>query len=201
MNRIILTVASLLFANSLLLAQNGNNTENGNSGNALIHWKLNGNQATNSHFFGTVNEADLVFKTNATERLRISKTGEIIFPQLSNSEKETRLLTVDETGKTKAMRFKGAGGLLNQVYETDCFGLQGLDEQGNPSGPISYMMPTWASKSGVDAPGTLYTGSSCPVNVGINTANPDATLHVGGSGYFTSNMGIGINLISPKPLP
>lgn len=161
---------------------NGNNSENGQN-NALVHWKLNGNQATNSHFFGTTNESDLIFKTFNLERLRISKDGEIIFPQFLSMEGETRILGVDEAGKTKAITAKG---LLTQMYQNDCFVKEPLG-----GGSVTYPAPSWANKVGIDEAGILYTGTGCPAQVGINTADPKATLHVGGTGYFSSYVSIG----------
>jgi len=38
-------------------------------------WRLNGNNITGSEFLGTVNSADLVFKTNSTEYMRIDQNG------------------------------------------------------------------------------------------------------------------------------
>jgi len=40
-------------------------------------WGLNGNTLTSSNYLGTNNSADLIFKTNNTERMRISSTGEV----------------------------------------------------------------------------------------------------------------------------
>lgn len=184
-------IGSLLFSGIIAFAQNNGNTGgNGNSGNALIHWKLNGNQATNSHFFGTVNEADLIFKTNSVERLRIGKDGSILFPQFSYTETEEKMLTVDKEGKLKSLPF--AIGVVSAVYAKDCVPKRAYDENGNPmGGDATYPTPTWANKTGINEYGVLYTGTSCPARVGINTANPVTTFQVEGSGYFTSFTGIG----------
>lgn len=40
-------------------------------------WGVNGNTVTSSNYLGTNNSADLIFKTNNTERMRISPTGEV----------------------------------------------------------------------------------------------------------------------------
>lgn len=202
MNRIFLAVTAFLFANNLLFAQNGNgnSSESGNSGNALIHWKLNGNQATNSHFFGTVNEADLIFKTYSAERLRITKDGQIgigveapmeklhidgairlnkdiIFSKYALTEGgESRFIGIDNNGKTAALTLSD---LKSLIFSSDCFSKGGLS---------SSDIPGWAYKVGA-----IYTGSQCPAKVGINTDTPTTTLHVEGSGYFSNNFSIGIN--------
>jgi len=40
-------------------------------------WGVNGNTVTSSNYLGTNNSADLIFKTNNTERMRISSTGAV----------------------------------------------------------------------------------------------------------------------------
>jgi hypothetical protein len=40
-------------------------------------WGVNGNTVTSSNYLGTNNSADLIFKTNNTERMRISPNGEV----------------------------------------------------------------------------------------------------------------------------
>src|SRR5690606_25085486 len=52
-----------------------------------------------------------------------------------------------------------------------------------PNAPLP--TPVWSATSGV-----LFTGTPCPAKVGIGTDNPNATLDVRGTGYFTSFFGI-----------
>jgi hypothetical protein len=50
-----------------------------NTGSAFSYWNLNGNTGTDPliNFIGTSNNKDLVFKTNNTERMRITSAGKI----------------------------------------------------------------------------------------------------------------------------
>lgn len=52
-----------------------------NSNSDLLAWKTSGNTGTNaaSHFLGTNDSVSLVIKTNNTEKLRVTPTGEIGF--------------------------------------------------------------------------------------------------------------------------
>ncbi|MDF1675208.1 MAG: hypothetical protein P1U44_05765 [Vicingaceae bacterium] len=52
-----------------------------------------------------------------------------------------------------------------------------------PNAPLP--TPIWSATSGI-----LFTGTPCPAKVGIGTDNPNATLDVRGTGYFTSYFGI-----------
>ncbi len=52
-----------------------------------------------------------------------------------------------------------------------------------PNAPLP--TPVWSATSGI-----LFTGTPCPAKVGIGTDNPNATLDVRGTGYFTSYFGI-----------
>ncbi len=47
-------------------------------------WSLTGNAATSSHFLGTTNPTDLIVKTNNTERLRISSSGNVGIGGITN---------------------------------------------------------------------------------------------------------------------
>lgn len=51
---------------------------NGGGGQAGLFWKIEGNdQITSAHFFGTINNAALIFKTNNIEWFRISENGNL----------------------------------------------------------------------------------------------------------------------------
>ncbi len=53
-------------------------------------WKTNGNSGTNDtiNFIGTKNAADLVFKTNNTEQLRLNDTGDLILDNYPNTRSD-----------------------------------------------------------------------------------------------------------------
>lgn len=44
---------------------------------SFANWSISGNETDNTHFLGTVNGYDLIFKTNSAERMRISANGNI----------------------------------------------------------------------------------------------------------------------------
>ncbi|MDT8411712.1 MAG: hypothetical protein RQ875_04550, partial [Vicingaceae bacterium] len=50
-------------------------------------------------------------------------------------------------------------------------------------------LPIWSSTSTPNY-GILFTGIDCPARIGLGTNNPNATLDVRGTGYFTSFFGI-----------
>lgn len=57
---------------------NGNGNGNGNSGGVNNTWKLTGNNGiNNTNYLGTSDNADLIFKTNSVERMRMLGSGNI----------------------------------------------------------------------------------------------------------------------------
>ncbi|MCW9041669.1 MAG: hypothetical protein OQJ69_03535, partial [Flavobacteriales bacterium] len=87
---------------------------------------------------------------------------------------EVNLVTVNNQGKLTSL---DKSGLLSAIYSLPqpCITI--------PNAPLP--TPVWSATSGI-----LFTGTPCPAKVGIGTDNPNATLDVRGTGYFTSFFGI-----------
>jgi hypothetical protein len=110
------------------------------------------------------------FDVNADMRL----SGKLKLTSFANSNStESRYLIVKNDG---TMEYRGAGALLFDMYRFDC----------NPfidfgTGIETYPAPTWANSVGTGEYGKLWTGSTCPALVGINTSDPQFALHVAGN--------------------
>ncbi|MBV6406237.1 MAG: hypothetical protein GFGODING_03022 [Flavobacteriales bacterium] len=67
-------------------------------------WTMNGNAGTNSatHFFGTTDDQDVVFKSNGQERLRVEDDGTLKATSLA-FDHGYRLVMVDSTGRLKLL--------------------------------------------------------------------------------------------------
>jgi hypothetical protein len=188
----MLAISLILFGNLNLHAQ--------------IEWKLNGNNVSGDSKLGTNTGFDLIFETNNSERIRITDDGKfgiginsplfgldvntdmrvnglVKFGAFANTNAtESRYLTVGNDG---TVQYRGAGALLFDLYRFDC----------NPfidfgTGIEYYPAPTWANSAGEGEYGKLWTGSTCPAYVGINTNNPQFALQVNG---FTRTVHLGIN--------
>lgn len=201
---------SILFAGlsfqTFSQGNSGNSNDNGNSGdnpgetitsgdnsnNGNTRWKLDGNMLEGEKFIGTLNEKDLIFKSNNIEGLRITPAKDFKVPGLIymdhyktiDSTKEN-FLTVDYTGKLKSLDRSGlTKALIGQIY---------LDPCGETSDGDGSIIPVWASKPEVNGYGILWTGETCaPARVGIGTENPEATLDVIGNTNITGSLSIGI---------
>ncbi|MCW8898377.1 MAG: hypothetical protein OQJ96_08170 [Flavobacteriales bacterium] len=179
----------MLSFSTIVYAQNGNNNGNGGgngNGNANnpIQWKLNGNQASSADFIGTTNNQKVVFRSNNVVALEIQPDtsshfmGDVVVEPLKPVTPlppgEVNLVTVNNQGKLTSL---DKSGLLSAIYSLPqpCITI--------PNAPLP--TPVWSATSGI-----LFTGTPCPAKVGIGTDNPNATLDVRGTGYFTSFFGI-----------
>ena len=74
-----------------LTLSNGQTLNAGNLNNSSdsLNWKINGNTGTNAntHFIGTNDTTDVVFKTNGNERMRITKNGNVGIGTITPNEK------------------------------------------------------------------------------------------------------------------
>lgn len=68
-------------------------------------WTMNGNAGTTpgTQFLGTTDAQDVVFKSNGTERLRLTSQGNVRLPELQ-FDSGYRLLAADSTGAVKLLR-------------------------------------------------------------------------------------------------
>jgi hypothetical protein len=169
-------------------------------------WKLNGNNVSGDAKLGTNTGFDLILETGNAERIRLTDEGKfgigisnplfgldvntdmrlsgtLKLTSFANSNStENRYLVVKNDG---TMEYRGAGALLFDMYRMDC----------NPfidfgTGIETYPAPTWANAVGTGEYGKLWTGSTCPALVGINTNDPQFALHVAGNARTTR---LGIN--------
>ena len=111
-------------------------------------WLLEGNSVSGAQFFGTTNAADLIFKTDNAERLRIAATGDIT---LFNS------LFLANSGTVTQLRF----------YEPNADGTNYTSIQATTqAGDITYTLPAVTGINGqvlsIDSSGNLswITGGS-----------------------------------------
>jgi hypothetical protein len=121
------TLPADLTAGTLVL--NGRILQSDNSGNlswlsptalaAATAWTLTGNSITGTEFLGTTNAQPLVIRTNNTERMRITATGEVV------------VQNQDPTGATKVIIRAGA----NQS------GVNLLEWQNNSGDPLGVIRP------------------------------------------------------------
>ena len=174
---------ALLSATLVLTAQNTNSDSNGQTnGQGVIHWKLDGNQAADDHFIGTVNEKPLIFKSNNLEGLRLTPEGRVYFNQvdttLNSDLDQSKIALIHKNGNLSVM---SSEQLVSMVYRNDCFGHEIMDQDGlrTGTGRGAGDRPIWKSEIG-----KLYTGGDCPAKVGINTSSPNSALHVKGKSYF-----------------
>ncbi len=173
---------------------------------AQTEWKLNGNSVSGDSKLGTNTGFDLIFETGNAERIRLTDDGKfgigisnplfgldvnadmrlsgtLKLTSFANSNStENRYLVVKSDG---TMQYRGAGALLFDLYRFDC----------NPfidfgTGTEYYPAPTWANSMGTGEYGKLWTGSTCPAFVGINTNDPQFALHVAGN---ARTMRLGVN--------
>ncbi|MCX7696580.1 MAG: hypothetical protein N2Z72_02670, partial [Bacteroidales bacterium] len=141
-------------------------------------WLLNGNAASATNFLGTTNAIDLRFVTNNTERMRITSGGSVGIGTTS----PTYLLDVrggmrvgDGVSTEQGIR------LINNNGDWQV----GVNNAGN--GTSGNQLYVYSVSDGVYRL-TIQRGSG---NIGINTYNPTARLHVDGTVRF-------VNLAAPS---
>jgi len=178
---LLLTIST----STLSFAQNGNANGNGqNNGQGATHWKINGNNATNTNFIGTTNNQDLLFKSNNIEGFSLDQNGDAkVFGELNlkkfedPSTSSNKFLTVNPSGKVGGLTI---ADLNNALMSDPCsFTVVG--------GQAPLISASWANITNPGY-GILYTGSGhCQsTRVGIGTNNPEALLDVRGNGLFRS---------------
>lgn len=165
----------------LAVAANGQN----NNSQAVIPWKSNGNEAAAEHFIGTTNQRDLVFKSNSLEGIRLLTDGNIRLEQLKlqpgdNTLDLPRVMVLKDDG---TIRLVQGEELLKLITLDAPAALECTDVAGNTT-----YSTTWRPKAG--NPAQLYAYSACgPVNVGINTNNPEHALHIVGNSLIKGTGG------------
>ncbi len=144
-------------------------------GSPEMAWLLSGNAGTDpaSHFLGTTNNVDLVFRTNNTERMRITANGDV---------------AIGTTAQGAKLHVKaGYAGYVRIDSENDNILLIGHDTnlgdwiEFRPENALGL-----AFLKGPDAHAMVVTNTG---NVGIGTTTPLARLHVTGEVYSTNGYG------------
>lgn len=172
----------------------GANAQNNNS-QAVIPWKANGNQAASEHFIGTINQTDLVFKSNSLEGIRLLTDGNIRLEQLKlQTGEETldlpRFMVLQNDGTIKVVQGQElAEMLLVQVPNKfePCLHVLENPNGGGSGGGVNYTI-SWKPIAG--NPAKLVAQDDCAnVHVGINTDNPQQALHVVGNSLIKGTQG------------
>lgn len=187
----LLTI-SFIAANLLggIIFSQGNNS-NSNNGQGVTQWKTNGNVADSNHFIGTTNEFPVKFRTNNTERIRISAEGNV---GIGTSQPEAKLdvngsVILRDNFKLTSIPF--TNGIPNTILV--------LDANGNVNkAPILALsaliysdfvvcedivpQPVWSN-----GPNKIFV--ACPnVRVGIGTSDPSHSLHTVGDVLFNGSL-------------
>ena len=154
---------------------------------ALNAWSLKGNSGNSgvTNFIGNTDNVDLVFKTNNSERARITSGGNIGLCTTTPNA----LLDVSPTG-SNYMIPGGSTGYLFKVAGN------GYDPG---SSPITvYGIYSYPTTSGIGS-GTVYSAAFLGGNVGIGTATPSTLFSVGANNQFnvTSSGNVGLFTTTP----
>lgn len=130
-------------------------------------WLLTGNSGTSvsSNFIGTIDNIDMLFKTNNTEVMRLQSSGNVSIG--SSSDLATLLVEADSSD---ALRVR-VDGLTKFI----------VDEDGNVG--VGTLSPSAMFHVAADDNFVVLENG----NVGIGTTSPTAALHVG-----SGNVGIGV---------
>lgn len=184
-------LGACLCSSLFISAQTTNSSTNGSeNGQGVIHWKLDGNQATENHFMGTTNEKPLIFKSNGVEGMRLSPSGDITFDRLkldvNNEISLPRIAMISKEGMISTLTVNEIKGLVYNVIEFDKSQFDCI----NPFGDFGKYNVGWKSVKGTeDTPAQLFANSSCgDVNVGINVADPKEALDVDGNIFVDRGM-------------
>ncbi|MGZ4054454.1 MAG: hypothetical protein ACXVDZ_10575 [Bacteroidia bacterium] len=136
-------------------------------------WLVNGNTVTTGDWLGTINNEDLIFKTNSTTALKIKANGNVIVKSLDSSG--NGLVTVDNSGKLIQVPFTGS---TSQVLLGD--------------GTFGTTPGLWSTGTG----SKIYYNAG---KVGIGTATPNYLLDVNGDVRIANNLYLqGALVISDK---
>lgn len=179
--------ASRLSGSNLIENKTGTDNPSPSSGNS---WKTSGNRSTNpaTDFIGTVDNADLIFKSNGIERLRITAAGKLITPAGTGLELGGNLQVKGDSVKMDKDLYVGRNVVLNYLPWD-------LTPGTTPSGtPIPGNTINRGNFTVSDMSSTLLTGSlTVDKLVRFNDATSSTTPATGAL-KVTGGVGIGENL-------
>lgn len=192
MKKSIIGILALVLS-SMSFAQENALPTTGNVGmgtlNPTHRLQVNGNVKVDSCIVVT---DSMIMETNARIGEDLKIEGNLFIPNIQDiGANDKKYLTIDANGQVKSMT---KSNIIADVYSSDCF----LDDA-PAGGTPTYQTPIWQSASSnvPNSPvGYLFTGTQCPALVGIGTDTPTQHLDVRGSGYFSQNLGLGIQ---PNP--
>jgi hypothetical protein len=149
-------------------------------------WTMNGNTGSDpaSNFIGTTDEADLIFKTNAEERLRIGADGNILINRF--------------TGGAGIAYFDSLGRLQSGFTSAPCNNVQTGWETSFTPFLIYACSPNRVAIGDYQIPSSarFYVNGQTHLNgnlgVGTAAANGNVRLSVNGPSHLDGDVGIGI---------
>jgi hypothetical protein len=161
------------------LTSSGTNSFNINIPPAANTWSLSGNAATNpaTNYLGTSDAQDLVFRTNATEKMRILSAGNIGMGSTSPTEN----LQIERTGSAAVSLISGAANASSLYFGSSANHFLGNIRYDNSNNSMNF----WTNNT----PNRLVILNNG--NVGIGTSTPSASLTV--LGNFDAGIGNVVN--------
>lgn len=146
-------------------------------------WSTTGNQGTNpsTNFLGTTDAQDLVIKTNAVQRMRITKTGSV---GIGTGTPAAKLQVTGGTGVT----LTGGGNIVSGDIGSYNIAMDGYFIQGRYNGGIGYIYLNYAG-------GYTYLGPSGAVYIN-NSGNLTTSYPVGILGSYNSSYALNVNASS-----
>ena len=149
-------------------------------------WQLSGNSSTSAatNFLGTTDTADMVFKTNSQERIRITSTGDHpgnVGIGTNDPHKKLHVLTTHTLCVNCPQSHEGIR-LEDQIYDSQ---LNTTDINAWDLQPFASL--NFAIKRPNETPKLVITSGGF---VGIGTTAPGKTLEVNGTGKFTGDVSL-----------
>lgn len=139
-------------------------------------WNRTGNAGTNAatNFIGTTDNVDFVLRTNNTERMRITNSGNVGIGISSPSSKLHLANGVDVTLASGGTLIMGPTTSVNLAMDNN-------ELQARNNGAAAVL------KLNEDGGNVIIDGNDAGTNVGINTTSPASDLHILHTNGFISN--------------